>query len=50
MATYAYVNPVVAVILGVLIFGERVSARMAVGAAVIVLSVVLVVRSERRYG
>lgn len=48
VATYAYVNPVVAVILGVLVLGERVTLTMAIGAAVIVLSVVLIVRSEQK--
>jgi drug/metabolite transporter (DMT)-like permease len=42
------VNPVVAVILGVLLLGEEVSLSMFIGAAVIVLSVVLIVRSEQQ--
>ncbi len=41
-ATYAYVNPVVAVFLGWLIAGEPVTARMLLAAAVIIGSVVLI--------
>jgi drug/metabolite transporter (DMT)-like permease len=48
VATYAYVNPVVAVILGVLVLDERVSATMAVGAVLIVAAVVIVVRAEEK--
>jgi drug/metabolite transporter (DMT)-like permease len=43
VATYAYVNPVVAVAVGGLLLGERVSATMAVGGALILGSVALVV-------
>ena len=42
VATYAYVNPVVAVILGWAILGEPLTARIAVGGAVIVGAVALV--------
>jgi drug/metabolite transporter (DMT)-like permease len=48
VSTYAYVNPVMAVVLGVLLLGEQVSLNMFIGAAVIVLSVMLIVRSEQR--
>jgi drug/metabolite transporter (DMT)-like permease len=48
VATYAYVNPVVAILLGWLVLGEVVTATTLVGAAVIVASVALVVRVERR--
>ncbi len=48
VSTYAYVNPVVAVILGWLILAEQVTAAVAVGGAVAVLGVVLVITSERR--
>jgi drug/metabolite transporter (DMT)-like permease len=44
VATYAYVNPVIAVLLGMLILNERVTAAMLIGGALIVASVVLVVR------
>jgi drug/metabolite transporter (DMT)-like permease len=39
VSSYAFVNPVVAVLLGALVLGERLSAREALGAVVIVLSV-----------
>lgn len=42
VATYAYVNPVVAVLLGWLIAGESMTSQMLVGAGVIVASVVLI--------
>jgi drug/metabolite transporter (DMT)-like permease len=42
-ATYAYVNPPVAVLLGWLLAGEPVTMRMLLGAAVIVGSVVLII-------
>jgi drug/metabolite transporter (DMT)-like permease len=42
VATYAYVNPVIAVLLGWALAGEDLSARGLAGAAVIVLSVLLV--------
>jgi drug/metabolite transporter (DMT)-like permease len=42
VATYAYVNPVIAVILGWAIAGESFSERMLLGAGVIVGSVVLI--------
>jgi drug/metabolite transporter (DMT)-like permease len=43
VSTYAYVNPVVAVLLGVLIAGEAVSGTTVVGGAVTVLAVAVVV-------
>lgn len=42
VATYAYVNPVIAVILGWLIAGETFSGQMLIGAGVVVGSVVLI--------
>jgi drug/metabolite transporter (DMT)-like permease len=47
VATYAYVNPVVAVILGALILNEPVTAAILVGGAVIVLGVAIVISAER---
>ena len=44
VATYAYVNPVIAVLLGTLILNERVTEAMLAGGVLIVASVVLVVR------
>ena len=46
VATYAYVNPVVAILLGWLILDEVVTPTTIVGATVIVISVALVVRIE----
>ena len=42
VATYAYVNPVIAVILGWLILGEGFTRQMLLGAAVVVGSVALI--------
>jgi drug/metabolite transporter (DMT)-like permease len=50
VSTYAYVNPVVAVFLGVVILGERATGSMIVGGLVIMLGVALVVSTERRRG
>jgi drug/metabolite transporter (DMT)-like permease len=47
VATYAYVNPVVAVFLGWLILAEPVTLPIVVGGAVVVGAVVVVVRAER---
>ena len=46
-ATYAYVNPVVAVILGALVLAEPITAAVVAGGAVVVLGVALVVTAER---
>lgn len=48
VATYAYVNPVVAVFLGWLILAEPVTGAVVVGGGVVVASVALVIRSESR--
>jgi len=42
VSTYAYVNPVIAVLLGAFILGERLDARMIWGAAIVVLGVVTI--------
>ncbi|MBW3630002.1 MAG: drug/metabolite exporter YedA [Gemmatimonadetes bacterium] len=47
VATYAYVNPVVAVLLGWLIAGEELTARILIAAAVIVAGVVVITSSRR---
>ncbi|RZI87163.1 MAG: EamA family transporter, partial [Microbacterium sp.] len=47
VATYAYVNPVVAVILGALILGEPITAAIAIGGVVIVIAVAIVISVER---
>ena len=44
VATYAYVNPVIAVLLGTLILNERLTPATFVGGALILGAVVLVVR------
>jgi drug/metabolite transporter (DMT)-like permease len=46
VATYAYVNPVVAITLGVLFRGEQVTWRLLIGAAIVVVAVATVVRQE----
>jgi drug/metabolite transporter (DMT)-like permease len=47
VATYAYVNPVVAVFLGWLILSEAVTSAVVVGGLVIVASVAIVITVER---
>ncbi|MCY7377348.1 MAG: EamA family transporter [Pyrinomonadaceae bacterium] len=47
VATYAYVNPIIAVFLGWLIAGETFTTQMLVGAGVIVGSVVLITSHDR---
>jgi drug/metabolite transporter (DMT)-like permease len=46
VATYAYVNPVIAVFLGTSLLGEALTASMLLGGVLIVAAVVLVVRSQ----
>jgi drug/metabolite transporter (DMT)-like permease len=46
VSTYAYVNPVVAIILGVIFRGEHLTGRIAIGAAIVVSAVAVVVRRE----
>ena len=46
VTTYAYVNPVIAVLLGWAILEEEITAAVVIGAAAIVLSVAMVVRRE----
>ncbi|MEO8225740.1 MAG: EamA family transporter [Gammaproteobacteria bacterium] len=48
VSTYAYVNPVVAVALGGLLLNEQLDLTMMIGAAVIVVAVWLVIRTEGR--
>jgi drug/metabolite transporter (DMT)-like permease len=48
VGTYAYVNPVVAVLLGTAVLGEPLSWRTLVGGGIIVASVALIVRTPRR--
>jgi len=46
VATYAYVNPVIAVALGAVFLGEEITAQMLVAGAVIIGSVALIVRKS----
>ena len=46
VATYAYVNPVVAVFLGWFVLSERITVTTLVGSAAIVASVAFIVRKE----
>jgi drug/metabolite transporter (DMT)-like permease len=46
VSTYAYVNPVVAITLGVLFRGETLTWRLLIGAAIVVVAVATVVRRE----
>jgi drug/metabolite transporter (DMT)-like permease len=46
VSTYAYVNPVVAIVLGVAFRGESLTWRLLVGAVIVVAAVALVVREE----
>lgn len=48
LTSYAYVNPVVAVLLGMAFAGERVGPPGLIGIAVVVAAVILVVRSSSR--
>jgi drug/metabolite transporter (DMT)-like permease len=48
VATHAYVNPVVAVLLGWAILGEAVTARTTVAMVIIVVAVVLIVSAPKR--
>lgn len=50
VATYAYVNPVVAVFLGWMFLGERLDRYMMMGMVVIVAAVILVTTSKLRSG
>jgi len=46
VATYAYVNPIIAVILGTALLGETVTGPMLLGGALVVVAVVLVLRAQ----
>ena len=48
VATYAYVNPVVAVILGAIVLGEPIEPRTVIAGAVIVAAVALIVTARGR--
>jgi drug/metabolite transporter (DMT)-like permease len=46
VSTYAFMNPLVAISLGVLFQGERLGTRLVVGAAIVVVAVAIVVTQE----
>ena len=46
VSTYAYVNPVVAILLGLLFRNEQLTWRILIGAAIVVSAVAVVVRKE----
>jgi drug/metabolite transporter (DMT)-like permease len=48
VSTYAYVNPVVAVILGAIFVGEAITARLVIAGGIIVLAVALIVVARNR--
>ena len=50
VSTYAYVNPVVAILLGVLFRNEQITTRILIGAAIVVSAVAVVVRQEPPVG
>jgi drug/metabolite transporter (DMT)-like permease len=46
VSTYAYVNPVVAIALGAIVLDESITARIVIGALLILVSVAIVIRRE----
>lgn len=48
VATYAYVNPVIAMVLGALVAGERFEFAQLIGGALVLVAVIVVVRAEQR--
>ena len=46
VATYAYVNPIVAVCLGWALLGEEITVQMAVAGSLVVIAVALIVRAS----
>ena len=48
VSTYAYVNPVVAVILGTIFLGEAITARLVIAGGVIIAAVALIVVARSR--
>lgn len=50
VATYAYVNPIVAVLLGAVILHEKIDGYIVAGAAVIIVGVILVTTSKIKAG
>jgi drug/metabolite transporter (DMT)-like permease len=50
VSTYAYVNPVIAIALGVIVLDETVTARIVAGAVLVLIAVATVVRRESEPG
>ena len=48
VSTYAYVNPIVAVTLGILLFDEKLSINVLIGGAIVLAAVALVLRTESK--
>jgi drug/metabolite transporter (DMT)-like permease len=48
IATYAYINPIVAFVLGAILLGETITARTVVAAVVIVVGVAIIVTARSR--
>ncbi|WP_157248638.1 EamA family transporter [Nonomuraea typhae] len=48
VATYAYVNPAVAVALGALVLGEAITSQIMIGGLIILVGVALVISTERK--
>jgi drug/metabolite transporter (DMT)-like permease len=48
VSTYAYVNPVVAVILGAIFVGEGISPRLVIAGGIIITAVALIVVARNR--
>lgn len=50
MSTYAYVNPVVAVVLGYFLGGETLGIRTIIGTTLVLMSVILITTMKREPG
>jgi drug/metabolite transporter (DMT)-like permease len=50
VSTYAYVNPVVAVLAGIVFLGERFTVREGIGAALVLISVIIILGRSRSRG
>ncbi len=48
VSTYTYVNPVVAVALGMLLFNEKLTVNVLVGGLIVLVAVAIVIRTESR--
>lgn len=47
VSTYTFVNPVIAVLLGIFVLGEPFSSMMLLGAGLVIISVIVIWRAER---